>query len=142
MIIECKSKKGNPNTKDVPVSQLINRVGKYLKRTIDGVYDYSTGANTCNLKMVAYYQFPQLSKKPGGPTTYSDLYEMSFDISLTTYANKVRVNLIEISPEEQTLGHFVVGPEKLYDMIEARDLILNKLRKILNKYFEGYEFVF
>ena len=95
-----------------------------------------------DLYTVAYYQIPQLSAKPGGETTYSDMYEMSFNINFTTYSNKIRVNIIELSPDEQTVGHFVVDSSKLQEMKPAKEYVMNKIYKILNKYFEGYEFIF
>ena len=140
MKIFCKF--GNSGTKDIPPNQLINKVGKYLKKSIDGAYSYSTGVNVCFVKLIAYYQIPKFPDKPGGEITYSDMKEMVFEIGLTTYSNKVRVNIIELDPKEQTIGHFVVEPKKLYDMVEARKLILDKINKILNKYFEGYIFIF
>lgn len=140
MIIKCG--KTQVSTINVPPGQLVKRIGKYLKKTISGAYNYVIGANECSLKLIVYYQVPYLPDKPGGEMTYSDLKEMEFDLSLATYSNKIRVNLIEISPEEKTLGHFVLPPEKLYDMIEARKIILDKVTKILNKTFEGYEFIF
>lgn len=139
MIILCKTV---PGTKNIPVSQLINRIGKYLKKTIGGAYSMKIGVNECTVNIVVYYQVPYLPDKPGGELTYSDLKEMSYSLNMTTYANKLRVNLIEISPEEQTLGHFVLPEDKIQDMLQARSLILGKVTSILNKTFQGYEFVF
>lgn len=125
-----------------PASQIVNDLGKYMYKSLDGSYRMNKSGNMFDLYTVAYYQIPQLSSKPGGETTYSDMYEMSFNINFTTYSNKIRVNIIELSPDEQTVGHFVVDSSKLQEMKPAKEYVMNKIYKILNKYFEGYEFIF
>lgn len=139
MIIEAKTV---PGTKNIPIEQLVNRIGKYLNKNLDGVYKFKIGNSEVNLYLVVYYQIPMLSKRPGEGKTLSDLYEMNFNLNLTSYANKIRVNLIEIAPDEQTVGHFVLDSSQVQDMLVARKIIVDKLIKIINKKFEGYEFIF
>lgn len=125
-----------------PVNQIVNVVGKYLYNTIDSAYNIKTTTNTCDVYMTVYYQTPQLSIRPGRKATYSDMYEMNIDISLTTYQNKLRMNLIVLDPEEETLDFSVWAPEKLRDLEDAKTRILTRVEKILVKYFDGYEFIF
>lgn len=135
-------KQSSPVKLAKPASQIVNDLGKYMYKSLDGSYRMNKSGNMFDLYTVAYYQIPQLSARPGGETTYSDMYEMSFNINFTTYSNKIRVNIIELSPDEQTVGHFVVDSSKLQEMKPAKDYVMNKIYKILNKYFEGYAFIF
>ena len=130
------------SVKNIPVEQLVNRVGNYLRRHIDGVYNYRIGVQTYDLYTVIYYQYPIMPEKPGGEVKYSELSEMNFNISLTSYSNKIRVNVIELSPDEQTICHFVLSEKDTYDMIVAREKIETEIRRVLNKLFEGYIFIF
>lgn len=126
----------------IAASKLVNQLGKYLYKHIDGAYEYEKSPNTFDIYMTVYYQVPQLSDKPGRGITYSDIYEMDLNLNLTTYSNKIRMNIIEISPEEQTVGFDVIPPEKLEDLPAAQNLILSRVEKRLRKYFDGYEFLF
>lgn len=125
-----------------PVNQIVNIVGKYLYNTVDSAYKIKNTTNTCDVYMKVYYQIPQLSTRPGRTKTYSDIYEMGINISLTTYQNKLRMNLIVMDPEEETLNFTVWAPEKLINLEEAKKKILTKVEKTLTKYFAEYEFIF
>jgi len=139
MIIESKAQ---ASTKNIPIEQLVNRIGKYLSKTLDGVYNYKKNVQTFDLYTVVYYQYPIMPSRPGGEKRYSDLEEMRLNISLTSYSNKIRVNLIEISPEEQTLKHFVLREKDTIELVVAREKIESEIRKTLNKVFEGYIFIY
>lgn len=125
-----------------PVNQIVNIVGRYLYNTIDSAYNIKNTTNTCDVYMTVYYQIPQLAVRPGREKTYSEMYEMNINISLTTYQNKLRMNLIVMDPEEETLDFSVWAPEKLKDLEDAKKRILTRVEKILTKYFAEYEFVF
>ena len=140
MIITCKSD-GNERF-NIPANLTVKKVAKYLKKTIDSAYKLTFSSNNADVFFVVYYQKPVLSDKPGGKLTYGDLQEMHIQINLTTYQNKVRVNMYEISPSERTLGHDVFLPESLVDLNYARAEILNKIEKRVRKLYENYEFIF
>ena len=123
-------------------STRVNQIGKYLYKNIDGAYKFKKSANTYDIWMTVYYQIPILPDKPSDKITYSDLHEMDMNISLTTYQNKIRVNIIELSPEELTLLHFTVPEKKLANLQEVRKLVLDKIETALNRYYAGYEFIF
>lgn len=126
----------------IPVNQQVNKLGKYLKRTLDGAYSFKISANMCDVLIVIYYQYSMMGNRPGDPMQMSDLLEMKFDINITTYANKIRVNIIEIHPDEQTLGHFVINEKQSQDILLMRDIVIDRIRKLLTKTFQGYEFIF
>ena len=126
----------------IPASKAVNKVGKYLYKHIDGAYSYKVSVNTNDIYMVIYYQVPMMSMRPGQKSQLSDLQEMHININVTTYQNKIRINMIEMSPDEVTLGFDVYPPEMLYNLYEYRDKILDRIRMRLEKLYEGYEFIF
>ena len=55
---------------------------------------------------------------------------------------QIRVNVIEVSPDERTLGSYVFNPEELVDLESAKKRILDKVVKRVSKVYEDYDFVF
>ena len=103
-------------TQTFSIGQKVNTLGKYINRHIDGAYKIKFSPNMCDVYMLMYFQ------EPGNP----DLQEMHFDINITTYQNKIRVNVTEISPHERTIGHDTFDEESLKDLNKALYKILNK----------------
>jgi len=129
-------------TPKIPVNQQINKLGKYLKKHIDGAYSMKISANMCDVYVSLYYQYSILPDRPGDEMRMSDLFEMKFNINITTYANKLRINLIEVHPDEQTIGHFVIDENTSQDIVATYGLTIKKIRNLLSKHFDGYEFIF
>lgn len=123
-------------------NQLVNLIRKYLYKGIDGAYKYVQGANMCDVFMVVYFQAPIIPDDPSKPITYGDVNEMTLDINITTYQNKIRVNVIELTPQERTIGHKVYAPEEMQDMKVARYTVLQQIIKQLYKAYNRYEFIF
>lgn len=125
-----------------PAGQMVNDIGMYFYRHTDGAYKFNKSSNMIDIWLRIYYQIPPMKRPDGKGYHETPVEEMRININLTSYANKMRVNLIEVHPDEQTLGHFVVDTDKLQDFEYARNLIVDRLRKRLNKMFQGYEFIF
>lgn len=113
--------------------QQVNRVGKYLYKNIDGAFKITFGPNECTIKMRMYYQIPNDSKS---------LDEMHFNINITTYQNKLRVNVIEDTEMEKTLGHFTITPEQTKNLEVARDIIYDKVCHYIEREYSDYDFVY
>ena len=127
----------------IPTSQLVNKIGKYLYKHISGADRYKVSGNINDVWFTVLYQIPEYSIKPGQGMRYSDeVYDMRININVTTYRNKIRVNLIEVSPEERTLGHFVYMPEQVQQVATICDDIIEDIQKRLNKIFEDYNFIY
>ena len=131
----------------LPASKQVIRIGKYLYKHIDGAYSIKYSPNTCDVYFTLLYSVPEelireLRKYQELYTLEKDTYEMHFNINITTYQNKVRININEISPEERTIGQTIYSPEVLMDLDSAYKKIMDKLKKQLNKRFQGYDFVF
>ena len=136
------SAKSTSQTKNLQPNQIIPKVAKYLYRSIDSAYDLKMSVNTADVFISVLYQLPIYVGVSKTRSYDSDVNEMKLDINLTTYSNKIRMNIVEISPEEKTLGFDLFNPEDLEDVVEARKKILNKIKKRISKEFADYEFIF
>ena len=112
---------------------IVNKVGKYLNKHIDGAYKITFKSMTCEVLMRMYYQVE------GDPDTFN---EMNFEISITSYQNKVRVNLTEITDMEKTIGQIILRDEELKDLSLAQKRILSTLRRAIEKEYKDYIFVY
>ena len=117
-----------------------NQVGKYLYDHIDSANKCVRLSNTCRVYMFVWYQLPWEKRTVGDLIENPDMYEMNIVIDITHYADKLRFNIIEISPMEKTLGHFVI--EDGVDLKELPKIVLNKIKKLLNKEYAKYIFVY
>ena len=136
MRIYCKATGG------YSVNSYVNKVGKFIYNKIDSAYKYKVSSNMNDIYMIVMYQIPMPSRIPGGKTEYSEVYEMVIDINVTTYQNKLRINLIEISPDERTLDHFTVDVMRDEDVLNVDRKIMERIRKRLYKMYADYEFIF
>lgn len=112
-------------------NQQVNRLGKYLYNYLDSAFKYTASSNTCDVYFLLLYQIPgQL-----------DVQEMNIDISITTYQNKIRVNVIEISPEERTIGYSCYDPEFVKNLKEASVKIYQDILKKVSKAYKDIDFL-
>lgn len=139
--ILCKSNNNNNNIK-LQAGQQVNRIGKYLNKHLDGAYKIKMSPNMCDVYVTLFYQIPYLQRIPGKGREYNSVHEMTLDINITTYQNKVRVNVIEMTPEERTLGYDCYSLERLQNLEEAKELIFNRIVKKVSKAYQDYDFVF
>ena len=81
---------------------------------------------------------------------YKQVYEMVININLTGYDQKIRVNLIETSPDEVTIGSKTFDLEKLrksnpdqqtYFSI-IKDMIFDYLIRRLEHRYQDYDFIY
>lgn len=112
---------------------MINKVGKYLNKNIDGAFKIEFGPMECEVTMKMYYQIP------GDPESFD---EMHFKINITSYQNKIRVNLTEDTPLEKTIGQVILNEEELADLNLAKKKILTKLQKAIRREYMQYDFIF
>lgn len=137
MKIVKAEKQTDPSLKNI--SQFVNRLGKYLYKNIDGAFKFKNSGNMFDVWMTLLYAIPSEDLQKGQE---QDVHEMTINLNITTYQNKIRVNSIEVSPNERTLGCDVYKAERLQDFEEAKDLILNKIVKHINKTYSEYEVLF
>lgn len=121
----------------IPASQQVNRIGKYLYRGLSGAFKFKISPNMYDVYITLLYREPYV--RGISDTT---IHEMVIDINITTYMNRIRVNVIELSPQEKTLGFDVYEPESLYNLEEGVAMIYNNVCKRISKAYKEYEFLF
>ena len=123
----------------LPASKQVKRIGQYLYKHIDGAYDYRSGSNEYDIYFLLLYELKKELREPGRDYP---VQEMKININITTYQNKVRVNLIEITPKERTIGFDLYPPEKVQDLQKAYPIIMEKIYKRIYKAYEDYYFLY
>ncbi len=121
--------KGSP-----PVNRICKKVAEYLYKHIDGAYNISERANRFVVSFMLLYSEKNNPK--------AKLQEMHFNIDIATYSNKIRVNLIEISPEERTLFFIAYPPDEAMVYEVVRQKIMDKLQAKLRGVYSDYDFVY
>ena len=128
---------------ELQANQQVNRVGKYLYKHIEGAEKIQFFGNTCDVYIRVLYQVPYWERIPGKEAEgYNDVKEMMIDVNITTYQNKLRVNVIEMSPEERTLGFDLYKPELLKELEPAKEMIWAKVIKRISTAYKDYDFTF
>ena len=123
-------------------SQIVNKIGKYLKKGLDGAFKFKVSSNMCDVYVTVLYQLPWQQQIPGKGKEYNDVHEMTLDLNITTYQNKIRVNVIEVSPNAKTIGYDLFDPEALSDLEEAKKRIIKRVRARISKEYKDYLFLF
>ena len=119
--------------------QIVNSIGQYLYKHIDTAYSMKKSPNTVDVYFeIAYELLPEYRLNKGDEETHV----MSININITTYQDKIRVNVIEVSPEERTLGFDTFKLDVFENMSEGMELVLAKVRNRMKKAFTEYEFYF
>lgn len=136
--------KGPTSGKQLTASQQVNRVGKYLYNNLDGAFKIKNSSNTCDVYITVLYQIPSeiLKKYNITDDKYTEVHEMTVNISITTYQNKVRINIIEMTEGEKTIGYDLYTPESLEDLRESARKIYKRVCSRISKEFKDYEFLF
>ena len=118
-------------------SALVNKIGSYIYKHLDGAFKYSKDRNTYDVYVTLLYE---LKEEYGG--IKNDVQEMTINISITTYQNKIRVNTIEVTPQARTLGFDLFKIEDMYDMELAMSIIKHKVNRRIQRAYEHYNILF
>lgn len=126
--------------------QKVNKIAKYIKKHIDGAYKIAFSPMTADVYITIYYQLPgkvvDLVQNYNNQIIDNDMKEMDIDISITSYQNKIRINVIRMDDNEKTLGHFVMKPEEVVNLDSVLKLIKDKVANFISKEYEDYDFIF
>ena len=126
----------------IPKSQLVNKIGKYLYRNIDGRERIKFTGNTCDIYLNVYYQIPAELQDLSADPNVNDIQTMLVNINITTYQNKVRVNTITVTPEARTLGFDLYMPEECQVTSTICQKIYSKVCNRIAKAFKEFDFLF
>lgn len=127
------------NQQVLPASKQVKRIGQYLYKHIDGAYDFKSSSNNYDVYFLLLYELRKELREPGKDYP---VQEMRININVTTYQNKVRINIIEITPKERTIGFDLYTPEKVQDLQKAYSVIMEKIYKRIYKAYEDYYFLY
>lgn len=136
--------------KKLTPEQEVNTLGKWLYRNLDGAFKFKKSSSQYNIWFLVLYEVPlEIRERYDLDESYDDVNEMVINLSLVTYKNasnskksKIRVNLIEESPDELTVGSKIYNLDFFNDYYELRDNLVNYLIVRLNKHYEGYDFIY
>lgn len=119
-------------------------VGKALYKRLDGAYSYKASSNTSEVKSTILYQIPvEVSDKYNLSQEERDQVNvMDVLIALTTYSNKIRVEVVELSPKEKTIGFRVFPKEYFENVQDGIQRVLAFVAKSIKKEFDGYDVLF
>lgn len=123
----------------LPASKQVKRIGQYLYKHIDGAYDFKSYSNNYDVYFLLLYELKKELREPGKDYP---VQEMRININVTTYQNKVRINIIELTPKERTIGFDLYTPEKVQDLQKAYPVIMEKIYKRIYKAYEDYYFLY
>lgn len=127
------------NQQVLPASKQVKRIGQYLYKHIDGAYNFKSSSNSYDVYFLLLYELKKELREPGKDYP---VQEMKININVTTYQNKVRINIIEITPKERTIGFDLYTPEKVQDLQKAYPVIMEKIYKRIYKAYEDYYFLY
>lgn len=132
MKILCSSKKFQGG-------QVVNKVGSYLYNHIDGAFKFEKSPNMYDVYFIVLYQIPEENR-----TTDEDdeVHELPIDLNITTYQDKIRVNIIVQDEYEKTIGTKTFSYDKLDDLEKLRQTVLSFVEKKITKEYEEYDFLF
>ena len=125
-----------------PPNQVVNMIGKYLFRHLIGAFKQVRTANSYDVYVTLLYQLPWSMRKPGLGKEYNDVHEMTLDLSITTYQNKIRVNIIECDNNNRVLGYDVFPLELFNNLENAKSRIFNRVCERITNAYSEYDFLF
>ena len=127
------------NQQVLPASKQVKRIGQYLYKHIDGAYDFKSSSNNYDVYFLLLYELKKELREPGKEYP---VQEMKININVTTYQNKVRINIIELTPQERTIGFDLYTPEKVQDLQKAYTVIMEKIYKRIYRAYGDYYFLY
>lgn len=127
------------NQQVLPASKQVKRIGQYLYKHIDGAYDFKSSSNNYDVYFLLLYELKKELRESGKEYP---VQEMKININVTTYQNKVRINIIELTPQERTIGFDLYTPEKVQDLQKAYTVIMEKIYKRIYRAYGDYYFLY
>lgn len=123
----------------------VKRLGKYLKDNLTGVFKVQEPPNEYIIYTTILYQIkPEVRKalkryQKEFQGKEEDIYEMNIYLNLTTYKQFIRINVIELDENEQTLGYMRLSQQDLMSLPFCKTKIMEFVKKVIEKKYEDYE---
>lgn len=148
MKILAKKKTGNNNDEyynRLPLPSQVKRLGKFLAKNLSGVYKIEEPPNQYIIYSTILYQVkPEVRKamkryQKEFQGIEETVYEMNIYYNITTYQQYIRVNVIQLDENEQTLGYLRLEPKELMSLPFCKQKILEYTKKVIEKKYSDYE---
>lgn len=130
----------------LPLPSQVKRLGKFLKNNLEGVYKVVEPPNEYVIYTTILYQVDPEVRKAMKPYQKEfqgmeeNIYEMNIYLNITTYGGQyIRVNVIQLDEYEQTLGFLRLEPNELISLPFCKQKILEYVKKVIEKKYQGYE---
>lgn len=130
----------------LPLPSQVKRLGKFLKNNLEGVYKVVEPPNEYVIYTTILYQVDPEVRKAMKPYQKEfqgmeeNIYEMNIYLNITTYGGQyIRVNVIQLDEYEQTLGFLRLEPKELISLPFCKQKILEYVKKVIEKKYQGYE---
>lgn len=132
------------SAKQMEVTKLVNTVGKSLYKRLDGSYSFKKGNGFSEVRSTILYQIPkEVSDRYNLVQEERDkVNAMDVMINITTYSNKIRVEVIELSPEEKTIAFKTFKSEAFSNIQQGLSTVYSFITSSIEKEFNGYEILF
>ena len=147
MKILAKKKFGNNEEyyNRLPLPSQVKRLGKFLAKNLTGVYKVEEPPNQYVIYSTILYQIKpevrkamkQYQKEFHG--IEETVYETNIYYNITTYQQYIRVNVIQLDENEQTLGYLRLEPKELMSLPFCKQKILEYTKKVIEKKYSDYE---
>lgn len=121
-----------------------NSCAKSLYKKLDGAYDIKIGSTTADIKSTILYQIPvEISDRYNLPKDTRDtVNEMDVRISFATYSDKLRVEVIQLAPEEYTMGFKTFNSSTFDNTQVGIQKVIKWVKSVIEKQYNGYEVLF
>lgn len=147
MKILAKKKFGNNDEyyNRLSLPSQVKRLGKFLAKNLTGVYKIEEPPNQYIIYSTILYQIkPEVRKamkqyQKEFQGIEETVYEMNIYYNITTYQQYIRVNVIQLDENEQTLGYLRLEPKELMSLPYCKQKILEYTKRVIEKKYANYE---
>ena len=121
-----------------------NSCAKSLYKKLDGAYDIKTNSTTAEVKSTILYQIPaEVSDKYNLPDdTRNTVNQMDVRIDLATYSDKLRVEVVQLAPDEYTMGFKTFNSSTFDNVQKGIQKVFDWVKSTIEKQYSGYEVLF
>lgn len=134
MYILCKQQTVN-------LPSMAKGCAKYVYKNLDGSFKVEKDSTGWVVYSTILYAIPQSVVKRYG---FSDdeVNELDIRIDFKTYADKLRVEVIELRPDEKTIMFKTLKESTFNNVQEGYQTVLGLIKKSIQKEFQDYDILF
>lgn len=124
-------------------SSLIKSLSKYLYNNIDNSYSYKIDSRYAEVMFTVLYTVPdEIIEIYDLPIEYGEVCQMDVMISFSPYSDSFRMEIVSLDEGNRTISFSKFKVDSFKDPQNDFKKIYDKVFKILEREFEGYEFIY